>query len=238
MIAYGSDMRLAHWHQAGLLVVWTLAAVWAQPVRPVVWSAKLQLQSLDGLPARLERPFPDPVRGRLAHQTATIANCDAYVAETHRGFRAASDRDQRRLQFLGADCRALELLQSARPSRRSALGETPLLPRFLPPTLGFLPSEESHRRASVAQARGLSWKDTEPDLRVTSSTPDQTVIETPAGYVRLEWYARGDFNGDGIEDLLVRVASYAKQGTYARIRLVLLTRTAPDEILRVLREFD
>lgn len=207
------------------------------PLLPVVWSARLQLAALDAIHARLERPF-DPLVLKKDRQTATIGNCAAYLAETSRGFRAGNDRDERRSQFVGADCHALELLESARPARRSALRGALPDPRFLPPTLSFLPSQEEWNRARAAQAKGLSWKAREPALKIASSGPDQILIETAEGYVRIDCYARGDFNGDGVDDLLLRVNSYPKQGTYASIRLFLLTRNAPLEILRVLREFD
>lgn len=208
------------------------------PLLPVVWSARLQLPSLDALPARLSRPFEHSVTVRKDQQTAAISNCAAYLAETRKGFRASNDQDLRRLQFVGADCRALDLLAAARPARRSALAGAVLDPRFLPPVLSFLPSAESRKRALADQSKGLSWKDSEPDIKVSSSGPDLTAVETATGLVRIEWCARGDFNGDGVEDLLVRVASSARQGTYARIRLFLLTRSTPREVLRVLHEFN
>ncbi len=205
---------------------------------PVAWNPKLQLGTLDSLPARLERPFDAPVRVKHGAETATLRNCAAYLKEMGRGFRAANDRDQRRLQLLRADCRALDLLRSARPARRSAIGDAWRDPRYLPPTLSFLPSAESRHQALAAQYKGLSWKDSEPGVRVTSSGPKQIAMDTGSGVVRLEWYARGDFDGDGVEDVLVRVATYAKQGTYATIRLFLLTRDSPEQVLRVLREID
>ena len=211
---------------------------YAQAPLPVVWSAKLDLPALDAIHARLQRPFEDPVSVRKDHQAAAVGNCAAFLTLTHRGFRAANDRDQRRLQFLGTDCHALELLQSAKPARKSALRGPLPEPRLLPPTLGFLPSAEDWKRARAAQSKGLSWKEYEPDVKVTSNTPDQALIETASGYVRIDFYAHADFNGDGVEDLLLRVNSYARQGSYASIRLFLLTRNTPLEILRILREFE
>ena len=210
----------------------------AGPALPVTWNAQLELPNLTDLDARLAKPFDSPLHAVRGGQAVTITNCDGYLAQMRRGARAANDREQRLLEFRGAQCRALDLLRSARPARRSALSGTILDARVLPPTLSFLPSDADRRRALAAQARGSSWQDAEPDVKVTAQTPEQATFETSTGYVRIDRYARGDFNQDGVEDVLLRVNSYARQGTYATTRLFLLTREREGQVLRVLREFE
>lgn len=48
------------------------------------------------------------------------------------------------------------------------------------------------------------------------------------GYtVRLQWLARGDFDGDGWEDWLLRWQARAEGGSWRAVRCLLLTRKTP-----------
>ena len=51
----------------------------------------------------------------------------------------------------------------------------------------------------------------------------------------LSIYGRGDFDGDGIEDVLVRRDGFAQGGSYQEFGLFLLTRTAAGAPFKVLR---
>ena len=45
--------------------------------------------------------------------------------------------------------------------------------------------------------------------------------------MRLQWLARGDFDGDGWEDWLLRWQARAEGGSWRAVRCVLLTRKMP-----------
>jgi hypothetical protein len=202
---------------------------------PVYWSPKLNLGKLEEIDARLLRPVEDPVPLKKGNRSASFANCKDGLNHLDEGYRAGTDRDLRRLQALVADCRALDLLKSARPARRSAIGSNPLDPRFLPAVMAFLPSREEAQKAKATP--GLSWSRFQPGVKVEENSQDTATATGADGFVRLQIYARADFNGDGVEDLLVRTDSYPRAGTYVNTRLFLLSRSAPTQVLRVLREY-
>src|SRR5205814_4038243 len=105
-------------------------------------------------------------------------------------------------------------------------------------TLGFFPADEELRKAEAAQRKGLSWMQFESGLKVERRSREEATVESPGGVARLQVYALGDFNGDGIEDVLVRDDTYPQSGTYTNTRLFVLTRTNKNDILRVLQEYD
>src|SRR5207244_4015909 len=105
--------------------------------------------------------------------------------------------------FFKEQCDVVALILAAKPSRVSyvetfALNDAVL--DLLPPELGLNLSGDAERDAASASARGLSWKQATPGLKITKRTSaDAIVIEEPdAAQHYLTLKAFGDFNGDGI----------------------------------------
>ena len=73
---------------------------------------------------------------------------------------------------------------------------------------------------------------------------DQRPLRRPGLYLkgrdyeaRMSIFARGDFNADGIEDILIRRDGFTTGGSYQEFGLFLLTRPAAGAPLKVLRSF-
>ena len=58
------------------------------------------------------------------------------------------------------------------------------------------------------------------------------------GTQELALVAKGDFNGDGIEDMLITSRDSVEGGSYRAIRLFLLTRISASSAITVLREYE
>lgn len=129
-----------------------------------------------------------------------------------------------------ADCLVLHELWSAKPARASYLHDLPWDARVLP-----LP--ESERAAGAAAGFGQTWRDFDPSAAAAADArgPDEIVV-TGKGFIeRLILWGRGDFNGDGLEDLLVQSFDTLTEGTYRNTRLFVLTRRTADVPLSVVR---
>lgn len=72
-----------------------------------------------------------------------------------------------------------------------------------------------------------------PVFRVTVTSDQEIEIRTIAIETDLSILARGDFNDDGLDDLLLLASSGATEGTWAGAQLYLLGRDAPGSVLRV-----
>jgi hypothetical protein len=110
-------------------------------------------------------------------------------------------------------------------------------PRYLPAELATALSEGESRAAQLADRQGLAWQEYQPNLKVQALSDHITVQNGPER-TRLEIYARGDFNHDDIEDMLMRDDSSVTGGTYSNSRLFLLTRTAPNTKLKILKQYE
>jgi hypothetical protein len=210
------------------------------PTREVQWTTSLQLKNQADVDHRLTKPFDEPIFVEKNGQKATVASCSTYLEYTREGFVAGSDQALRHLGSVGVDCLAVEALKGAVPARRSYLGGFRLdnhALRYLPPSLGLAVSQEDLAKVSSAESKGISWQEYDRNLKVDSVSTDRATVEDETVVTRLQTYATGDFNGDGIEDLLLRVDSYSKQGSYSNCRLLLLTRTSKAGLLRLIKEY-
>jgi hypothetical protein len=53
----------------------------------------------------------------------------------------------------------------------------------------------------------------------------------------LDILARGDLNGDGVDDLLVATVSTGSEGSWSEVRLRLLSSVPGDPVLHVVKEY-
>jgi hypothetical protein len=191
-----------------------------------------------GLLAAIDKPFDEPWKvkvGRNGPERA-LASCAQLGVEFPGGTLLTGDpADQRPLLFERTHCRGLLWLRDAKPSKQSFLGELPLdldtartLPDSLIPALGA-------RRKPRPSSR--SWKAADPKLGLMPDPPPRAGLYLRGrNYdARLSLYGRGDFDGDGFEDVLVRRDGFAIGGSYQEFGLFLLTRTAAGAPFKVLR---
>jgi hypothetical protein len=213
------------------------AKVWWEKVW---WAKELNLVNLSDIDAALGKPFDERVNVVSGSNRASVGNCAEYLKYSDQGYKPASDFELRVLESLGADCRALALLKNAAPAKVSYLADFRLdksAPAQLPAQFAVSVSPQEVRSAAAAERAGKSWQQYQPELKLNEGS---TGLRVEAGGMRsdLQLYARGDFNGDGIEDLLIRDDFAALQGTYAGTRLFLLTRRSGQRVLEVLKEYD
>lgn len=202
----------------------------------VQYSARLNVSSRQQLEQRLHAHFAEG-----AAHPAGVSNCGQLLDQRgHASQAGSSDRQRQAERSTMADCLVLQELWSAKPARASYLHDLPwdarVLP-LLPPQLAITVSAESERAAGAAAGFGQTWRDFDPSAAAAAGArgPDEIVV-TGKGFVeRLILWGRGDFNGDGLEDLLVQSFDTLTEGTYRNTRLFVLTRRTADGPLSVVR---
>jgi hypothetical protein len=232
-----------------LFVVVTLAVVgglvsWqavGDPALKVRWTSALALNSLEEIDQRLATPWEYPLdvsrfSGKL--EKAVIANCLSYFDLTRQGFESTPFTYQ---LVLGADCHALRALSQAVSAQRTHLAGLQLDEKVindLPPDLSLVLSKDDARKVAAAHKEGRSWREFQPITRVTRENSHTMLVEGHGWKVRMEIYAFGDFNGDGVEDILVKTHGWLTEGTYAATRLLVLTRFQDSGRLHLVTEYN
>jgi hypothetical protein len=199
---------------------------------PVQYGSRLNLSSASEIDQRLHAAFAEGI----AHP-AGVENCAQLLAKCEPGSpqhcaprSSASDRDVQAQKSTLVDCLILQELQHATPSAVSHVAKLSwdehILP-FLPPQLAINVSQEMLAKAKAAARRGESWPDFDKSATATADGEDQIVVQGNGFVERLILWGRGDFNGDGTEDLLVQSLDTLTGGTYRNTRLFILTRKTP-----------
>jgi len=88
-------------------------------------------------------------------------------------------------------------------------------------------SDESVNKAKAASARGRSWPDEDPTAKAVTARSDEIVVTGTGFKETLVLWGRGDFDGDGRQDLLVETRDTLTEGTYRNLRLFVLSRETP-----------
>lgn len=130
----------------------------------------------------------------------------------------------------------LEKLQEAKPSRVSYLEDFSLdndCLKKLPPTLALEVKDDTYLKE--AEEKGISWQEFDPSLHITKRKTDYEISvespdeETSAYIAHVGW---GDFNNDGIEDVLLIMHNFITNATYRDHEFVVLTKTGVNENIK------
>ena len=165
----------------------------------------------------------------------TIANEDGLHVDV-------SHKLRRAFQAAEADCKLLRWLRDrAQPARMSALRDFVFeidaldnLPAVLMPN----PSDDQYCRARAANDKGVPWRRFEDTPLVEVPSAELLVVLTERGGRYLEIVARGDFNGDGWDDVVVGHSGAPSEVSPDKHDLMAMTRTQPDAVLRAIEPLD
>jgi hypothetical protein len=169
-----------------------------------------------------------------------IRTCADYARAKKNGWSESANTYERSTDsFFKDQCDVLLLVLKAKPSRVSYVTGFKLDKAaldVLPPSLSSAMSNEELQAVDEAERRGLSWKQFARGLKLVKTGADWMSLEE-AGETRisLELKAFGDFNGDGIEDVLLFESTSAINATYRYYEPVILTRAADGRLLKVLK---
>ncbi len=218
-------------------------AAFAQAPAGVWTSPALGLRPGQSLAGALESPFETPFEVTLSAPikgtAATLRSCRDYLPVERMIYSAGPAAIANVLRAEGSRCDALDLLRSARPAKRLAFANFSFQRasvKELPPGLALLPSDEQQRVARDLAERGGSLFDLEKKVVLRAKSRNQAELSTGDWTATLTVWGRGDFLGDGREELLLWRNAAALGGTLRSSRVFLLVRPQGDGPLRVVRE--
>jgi hypothetical protein len=215
---------------------------------PVWWSPALGFDSLEDIDRRLDEPLWNNLQGGIALEMSSIWRTRRAVAGSCRSLQKLTDEGYKTDSRNGAviveahlhHCRAIEALGRARPARVSFVRSF-VMDRN---AVDHLPSRIAHWTCESLCQHVYTDQVIDP-WRHASNRPeaveeeDETTIKVldHDEYFRVRLMGRADFDGDGVEDLMVMISSWRTEQRWWSTSRFVLTRHGPGEVLRIL-DFD
>lgn len=236
---------------SGLICIVLAKGVCAGDLSLAVYiSPRLGVSSLEAIGEAVTELFSDPFKVTIHRNgkklEGVIASCQNYIEQSDATLDAGTNQENQILQSMGVRCLALYKLATVKQAKKSLIPaqlDSMTVAQF-PPQVAILVADDEIQRAEVAAARGQSLADFEKgvtvragrakDTKVKPGRHDQLAVFGHGWLADLTIYARGDFDGDGFEDILLRRDGRVSVGTYGTSDLFVLTRTKSEGPLRVL----
>lgn len=188
------------------------------------------------------REFPFLV-ATTGGEKISLGACNDYLQVKQTRVRPVSAIDWAPFMGWALSCRAARMVLSAGPSTTSHVHELAFdasLPERLPWQVAMIISV-SERERIAASRPDATWKEAllEPLTEFSSCGEHCGVYGDASGQQAVKLVARGDFNDDRIEDVLIRSFDSVKGGgSYRASRMFLITRRSADGDYELLETVD
>ncbi len=207
---------------------------------PISWYPGFTMQELlsspgspINQPSDLPRLINAPWYAEI-HVTATktgealFSSCKDYIEKASKATRTIKDNEMSAYLEFATMCDATQLLVTSKKSEETFLPNDFLntdTPKIWPKEIAFQISTEESRRNAL-NPRRTTWADVTPVLKYEKKSDTLSVYFLNGGYQEINIIGKGDFNRDGIEDILVLSKDYVEGGNYFNMRLFVLSVNA------------
>ncbi|APR67378.1 hypothetical protein CN03_10830 [Thalassolituus oleivorans] len=167
------------------------------------------------------------VKNTLKQGISTLSSCEMYFNNKTSDLRAIRDNEQSAFLELTSACEAGRLISNAAPSSKTYLPKQIIsndIASQLPKNLAFVTSK-SEWKSVMTNASKQYWADINTIVEFERLSDYQAAYLSDGGKQVLSEIARGDFNSDGYEDVLLKIEDSLEGGSYSNIRLFGLTIT-------------
>ncbi|ATG79574.1 MULTISPECIES: hypothetical protein [unclassified Pseudoalteromonas] len=166
-----------------------------------------------------------------------VTSCNTLFNALDEGFNAFSYREQGVIKAMNKVCLIWSHMGELNASDASFLTDFEhgsALPKQMPPELALIISNDDERRLASAS----SWEEMSRVKEVQSLNKDQAIYyDNSGGIQKLTVMAKGDYNNDGIEDMVLYMDNSVEEGSYGSTYGYVVTRLAADAPYTLIKQF-
>lgn len=154
-----------------------------------------------------------------------LGNCKNYLSVAIDTLQTLRGNEIYPFRELAMMCRTSELLLNATPPVKSNINSNFInkhLPKKLPKEIAFQTSTVETEESMLDSTKKY-WGDVNQNLKFQALSKGKAKYFDAAGSQTISIIARGDFNGDGLEDILLTSQDEVNGGSYSNLRLFALT---------------
>lgn len=168
--------------------------------------------------------------------TATdVSTCKALTDAINSGYQPESEFHGKYIYWRHNHCQAVSYIGQMKRFNTSYIRDLVLdssLPAIAPPALALIISNDDIRKSHQV----ATWAEMSTMTRIDINNSEQSIYHDDSGGIQtVTLMARGDYNGDHIEDVLLFFDNNVEGGSYQSQDAFILTRTAPDAPLALLK---
>ncbi|WP_138586975.1 hypothetical protein [Pseudoalteromonas sp. S558] len=166
-----------------------------------------------------------------------VTSCNSLFNALDEGFNALSYRHQDVIKAMNKVCLIWAHMGELNASESSFLTDfehSSALPKQMPPELALIISNDDDRRL----AKASSWEEMSHISKMESLNKDQAIYyDNSGGIQKLTVMAKGDYNNDGIEDMVIYMDNSVEGGSYGSTYGYVVTRLAAVEPYTLIKQF-
>jgi hypothetical protein len=203
----------------------------------VVWPA-LGVASVADVAQELQKTWQDVWHTKRPRRT--ISRCSDIGRAKPADIEVENDPEYYSVLVVWLRCRALEIIAAGKPAAHGYVRQLLTVKNpgsVLPPVMAFEMANEDKDQQKAAARAGKSWRSFAGKLTFEPENARHEIWVSGDEFGGpLEWWAAGDFDGDGFDDIIVYRVLGPDQGTFGDIKAFVLTRTTPSGILKVIKK--
>lgn len=165
-----------------------------------------------------------------------VSTCADLVGSLNAGYRSQTNDEYDYISAVNHLCVTWREIAKLGVSDKTYLDSLQLnksLASVLPPQIAMTISKHDKSRLMTMP----SWDAMSAMMNVTPLNHDQAIFETKTSTQKLTVMAKGDYNKDGVEDVLVYLEDNVKGGTYSAVRAFVLTRLEGGDTFTLLHQW-
>lgn len=166
----------------------------------------------------------------------SVDTCKSLIESIDNNFSAERDFEYGYIQAMNINCQLWQELSLLKRSKVSYLPETIITKDFsnkAPPELALIISNDDERRL----VKTKSWQEMSKIKKVETLNQDQAIYyDNTGGIQKLTLMAKGDFNQDGIEDVVLYMENTVEGGSYNSTYGYILTRLSSNAPYTLLKQ--
>jgi hypothetical protein len=184
-------------------------------------------KTIDDLAGELGAPWSIKITVKqvVGEKIRDVDSCDSIISAYDDNFEPINSSFHTTFQNALMQCRAISIAVNMKPSNLSYI--TPNLDKIsvsnFPATLAFIPSKS--KKSSIENDISLTnINEVTPLIDFTSQSNYEVELKIDGGTQTIVVLAKGDVDGDQLEDLLIRVINASEKGSYRATHLFVLTK--------------
>lgn len=165
------------------------------------------------------------VLGTKSSKEILLKNCKSYLSLATEKTHPLRENEISAFLELAMMCRSTELLLNAKIPVKSNIPNdfiNEFLPEKLPATIAFQTSTAEAKKNAIDRTKKY-WSDINQRLKYKAISTEKAKYSGSSGVQTIALVGKGDFNGDGLEDILINSRDVVDGGSYFNLRLFALS---------------